>query len=224
MSERVRVMQTMLSRRPREYGAEVTILSLLVMTGTTLLCFREGPGLSSRLAMTPEAVQGGGEYWRLWTSMAVHADLPHFLFNALYFCFFVYLIYGYFGFWVYPFWTLLVGALAGYLSLLTYPPGTHLVGASGLVYLMAGFWLTAYVLIERRLALPRRLLRATGVGLIVFIPTSLQERVSYRSHAIGFALGVAFAAACFLVRKKRIRSEEVVESEPEQDGAITGTE
>jgi rhomboid protease GluP len=222
MSERVRITQTRLSGRPREYSAEVTIISFLVMAGTTMICFREGPELCNRLAMIPEKVLTDGEYWRLWTGMAIHGDLPHFLFNALYFCFFAYLIYGYFGIWAYPFWSLVLGGLTGYLSLITYPPGTRLLGASGLVYLMAGFWLTVYVFVERRLTLPRRLLHVIGVGLIVFVPTSLQERISYRSHAIGFALGIAFATACFQVQKKRIRSEEIVESESEPDEVAMG--
>jgi rhomboid protease GluP len=210
----------MLSRRPREYSAEVCIISVLAMAVATLLCFRQGPEFCSRLAMIPERVLKDGEYWRLWTAMAIHADLPHFLFNALYLCFFSYLLYGYFGFWAYPFWSLVLGGVAGYVSLVTYPPGTRLLGASGLVYLMAGFWLTMYVSVERRLTLPRRLLHAIGVALIVFVPTSFQERVSYRSHAIGFAIGVLFALLCFQVRKKRIRSEETLEIEPEADEVI----
>jgi rhomboid protease GluP len=215
MIEHVRIIQTRLTGRPRDYSAEVTVISFLGMLGSTLLCFNEGPKLYARLAMIPERVLIDGEYWRLWTAMTIHADLPHFLFNALFFSFFTYLIYGYFGFWAYPFWSLLLGGLAGYLSLITYPPGTQLLGASGLVYLMAGFWLTMYVWVERRLTLPRRLLHATGVGLIVFVPTSLQEHISYRSHAIGFATGIAFAVAWFQMQKKRIRSDEVVEHEYE---------
>jgi membrane associated rhomboid family serine protease len=212
-----RVTETMLAARPREYSAEVTIISLLLMSGVTLLCLKEGPQLCNRLVMIPEAVRVDGEYWRLWTGMAVHADLPHFAFNALFFGFFVYLIYGYFGFWAYPFWTLLLGGLTGYLSLLTYPPGTHLLGASGLVYLMAGFWLTMYVFVERRHSVKRRLLHAVGVALVVFVPTSLQQGISYRTHAIGFGLGLVLAIAYFLANKKRIRSAETVEFEPEPD-------
>jgi len=221
MTENERVTQTMLSRKPREYSAQVAIISLLLVLWITLLSWKEGPEFSSRLAAIPEKVFQEKEYWRLWTAMAVHADLPHFALNALFFGFLSYVIYGYFGFWVYPIWSFLFGGLTNYLSLLTYPPRTQLVGSSGLVYLMAGFWLVMYVLVERRHKVNRRLLHAVGVALIVFLPTSLQEGISYRTHAIGFGLGTCLAVACFLWRKERIRSEEIIEREPDTDDPLS---
>jgi rhomboid protease GluP len=206
-------METWLSRRPREYSAQVAIISILVMLWTGLLCWKEGPALSSRLAAIPEKVLVDGEYWRLWTAMAVHSDVPHFAFNALFFAFFSFLVYGYFGFSVYPVWSILLGGLTNYLSLLTYAPGTQLVGSSGLVYLMAGFWLTMYVLVESRYSLKRRLLHAVGVGWIVFLPGSLQQGISYRTHAIGFGLGIVLALVYFQFRKDEIWSAEVFETE-----------
>ena len=218
MNEDRRVTQTMLSRRPREYSAQVAIISLLVMLWTALLCWKEGPALSSRLAAIPEKVLLEGEYWRLWTAMAVHADLSHFAFNALFLAFFSYLLHGYFGPWVYPFWSVLLGGTTNYLSLLTYPPLTQLVGASGLVYLMAGFWLMMYIFVERRHLVKRRLLHGIGVAMIVFLPSSLQANVSYRTHAIGFGLGTILAVAYFQLKKKEIRSAEVLEAEePDPD-------
>lgn len=217
MSGNTRVTQTMLSRRPRDYSAQVAIISLLAMLFTTLLCWKNGPEFSSRLAAIPEKVLLEKEYWRLWTGMAVHADLSHFAVNALFFAFFSYLIYGYFGFWLYPVWSLLLGGVTSYLSLLTYSARTRLVGSSGLVYLMAGFWFMMYVLVERRLTMKRRLLHATGVALIVFLPTSLQEGISYRTHSIGFGVGIVLALACFQWKKERIRSEEVVETLDDDD-------
>jgi len=217
MSEHTRVTQTMLARRPRDYSVQVAIISLLVILWTTLLCWKNGQEFSSRLAAIPEKVLLEKEFWRLWTGMAVHADLPHFAVNALFFGFFSYLIYGYFGFWLYPVWSLLLGGVTTYLSLLTYSASTHLVGSSGLVYLMAGFWFMMYILVERRHTVKRRLLHAVGVALIVFLPTSLQERVSYRTHSIGFGLGIVLAVACFQRKKERIRSEEVLERETDTD-------
>jgi len=60
-----------------------------------------------------------------------------------------------------------------------------------------------------------------GIALIVFLPTSLQEGISYRTHAIGFGLGTFLAAACFLWRKERIRSEEIIEKEPDTDELLS---
>lgn len=202
------IKETLLSQRPRPNSLPVAVLSVTLMLFLTLLQWRRtGAGF----AAVAERIFHQGEYWRLVTTIGVHADAGHFLVNASLFFLFSYLLYGYFGFWIYPVLTLALGSLTNYFSLLTYPPNTILVGASGVVYLMAGFWLSAYILIERSLPLGRRLLRTAGVGLIVLVPSSLQEQVSYRTHAIGFGLGVATAFAYFLLRKNAIRSAEVVE-------------
>ena len=121
------------------------------------------------------------------------------------------------GFWVYPLLTLALGSLVNYLSLLTYPPGVRLVGSSGLVYLMAGFWLTMYILVERRITLGRRLLHGLGVGLIVLMPSAFQATVSYRTHAFGLAIGIVSAMAYFLFWKPAIRAAEEVEYREEDE-------
>jgi len=208
MGEDKRVTKTMLSGSPREYSAQVAIFSLLLMLWVSLFCWRQGPETSGRLAAIPQKVILESEYWRLWTSMAVHADIPHFAFNAVFLGLFSYLLYGYFGFWIYPVWTLLLGGAVTYISLLTYPSGIRLMGASGLVYIMAGFWLMTYILVERRLTVKRRLLRAVGVALIVFLPTSFQPEISYRTHALGFGMGLILALSHFQLKKKTIRSAE----------------
>ena len=205
------IVETLLSRRPRPGSLPVAVLSVMVMLFVSLLQWRSGPDFSVGFGAVSERIFRQGEYWRLLTSIGVHADLEHFAVNGILFLLFSYLLYGYFGFWIYPVLSLLLGSLANYLSLLTYPPSTILVGASGVVYLMAGFWLTIYALIERRLPLRKRMLRLTGVGLIVLVPSSLQENVSYRTHAIGCALGIALAVAYFMLCRKTIRSAEVVE-------------
>jgi len=212
VSEERRIIATVLSRRPREYSAQVAMISFLAMLWVSLLCWRQGAQFAGRLASNSQKILLEGEYWRLWTGMAVHADATHFAFNAVLFVLLSYLLYGYFGFWVYPAWSLALGGVTTYFSLLTYPPATQLIGASGLVYLMGAFWLAMYVLVERRLSLKRRLLHATGMALIVFLPTSLQPGISYRTHAIGFAMGTVMALLWFWMRKERFRSAEVFEA------------
>lgn len=218
------VRQTMFSRRPREFSTEAAVISLLVMLFVSLLCWKAGPGLSDQLSAIPTKVLLEREYWRLWTSIAVHADISHFAFNAVFLGFFSYLLYGYFGFWVYPVGSLVFGGVTTFLSLLSYPAGTRLIGSSGLVYLMAGFWLMMYVLVERRFTMKRRLLRAIGFSLVVFFPTSLQEGVSYRTHAIGFSLGAIVAVTYFQFRKDEIRSAEVFEAETQDESGPTSWE
>ena len=127
--------------------------------------------------------------------------------------FFAYLLYGYFGFWIYPVGVVVLGSLTNYCSLLTYTGNIQLVGASGVVYLMVGFWLTLYVLVQRTRSLSKRILHAVGIGFIVFVPTNLSPEVSYRTHAIGFALGVMAAIGYFQARRDWIRSLETLEIE-----------
>ena len=208
-----RVRETLLSRKPREYSLEVAALTILTILGISLLAWQNGGALLPTLAATSEGVLEKQEYWRLVTAVAVHADLAHFFSNAIFLAFFPYLLFGYFGFWVFPVLGLVLAGLTNYLSLLTYPPEVSLVGASGLVYWMAGFWLSMYLRVERSLGLGKRVMRAVGVALVVLFPTTLQENVSYRTHAIGFGLGAVSAFVYFQRHRESIRAAEVVEVE-----------
>ncbi len=208
----IRIKSTLLSQKPREESLLIALLSVMVLLFVSLLCWRD-PSLLNLLAASRHQVVGEQEYWRLLTTAAIHADLTHFLSNALLFAVFTFLLYGYFGFWVFPVTVVALGSLTNYLSLLTYSENTQLIGASGLVYLMAGFWLTNYVLVERSHPLKRRILVAVGIALIVLFPSSLSPGVSYRTHAIGCAIGVIAALGYFQARKEQIRSLETFQIE-----------
>jgi len=54
------------------------------------------------------------------------------------------------------------------------------------------------------------LLRAMGFAAIVLLPTAIEPRVSYRAHAIGFALGAAAGTLFFGLRHRRLRAAEQV--------------
>jgi rhomboid protease GluP len=206
----LRITSTLLSGRPKEESALVSVLITMVLAFISILCWRE-PGLFQLLSASPHQVVAGREYWRLLTTIAVHADLSHLTVNAGFVVFFGYLLYGYFGFWIYPVAMLILASLTTLLSLLTYPPQVVLIGASGLVYLMVSFWLVMYLFIERTVPLGKRLLRVIGITLIVFVPTTVQPEVSYRTHAIASGLGIIAAIAYFRSGKKRFRSLEVIE-------------
>jgi rhomboid protease GluP len=104
-------------------------------------------------------------------------------------------------------------ALTKYISLLTYPFEVSLIGASGLVYWMAGFWLSMYLLVERSVRPGKRVLRVVCLALLVLLPTTFQANVSYRTHAIGLGLGVVSAIVYFQRNRESIRAAEVVELE-----------
>ena len=207
-----RVRETLLSRKPRKHSVRVAAIFVLMIVGTSLLAWRNNDALLPTLSVSREAVEEH-EYWRLATAVAVHADLQHLFSNIIFVALFSYLLYGYFGFWVFPALGVALAALANYLSLLTYPPGVSLVGASGLVYWMAGFWLSMYLAVERTLSPGKRAMRAVGIALVVLLPTSFDEHVGYRVHAIGFGLGIIAAFVYFRLNRRAIRDAEVVELE-----------
>ena len=208
-----RVRETLLSRKPREWSLEITVLFLSMILGISLFAWRNGAALLSTLAATSEGVLERREYWRLLTAVAVHADVMHVFSNVIFLIFFTYLLFGYFGFWVFPVLSLAMAGLTNYISLLTYPSEVSLLGASGLVYWMAGFWLSMYLLVERSVGLGKRVLRVVCLALLVLFPSTFQANVSYRSHAIGLGLGVVSALVYFQCNRESIRTAEVVELE-----------
>jgi membrane associated rhomboid family serine protease len=212
----VRIRSTLLSGKPKEESVPVSILITMILAFVSVLCWRD-PRRFQLLAASPHQVFAGLEYWRLLTTIAVHADLSHLAVNAGFVVFFGYLLYGYFGFWIYPVAMLILASLTTLLSLLTYPPQVVLIGASGLVYLMVSFWLVMYSLIERTVPPKKRVLRIIGIALIVLVPTTVRPEVSYRTHVIASGAGIIAAFAYFRAGRKQFRSHEVIELETLDD-------
>ncbi len=154
---------------------------------------------------------------RLFFPMFMHGDPAHFLSNAYMFGILGFLICGYFGVRLYFGLLLGLGAVTHYLSLLTYEPQVNLIGVSGVVYLFAGFWLVLYVGIDRRFTIGGRLIRAIGVGLVVLFPSTIEPHVSYRAHAIGFAVGSVAGILYYLKNRDYFRKFEVIKpDEPDE--------
>ncbi len=154
---------------------------------------------SKLLSATGTQVFEAHQYWRIFTAVFIHADVKHLISNMYMLSILGYFVSGYFGFWVFPVGTTLLAGFVNLISLYTYAPNVNLLGASGLVYLLAGFWFAMYVIIERHRPLSARLLRVIGVALAVLFPTTFEPDVSYRTHFIGFIIGVLFALPYSLV-------------------------
>ncbi len=210
LEDDVVVKETHLSRRPTRRSAPIAIASVAVLFVFSVIYWSDAMGLAAYLPASRDAVFGQGEYWRLATTMLVHADVQHFLSNSIVLGVLALLLYGYYGASVFPAATLLLGTIVTGIAIYTYPATTHLVGASGLVYWMAGFWLCLYLLIERRFGLGKRVFRAIGFGCIVLVPTAIEPNVSYRTHFIGFVVGVLFGLVYFQRHKARLRASERV--------------
>ena len=204
------VKNTYLTANPRPGSLWVALASIALLAGASILYWQDAFHWAARLEATPESTFQRGQYWSLVTSFLIHADLRHLFSNGLVFGLLCYLIYGYFGSLSYPTISFVLGAVVHAAALSTYPPHTRLLGASGVVYLMAAFWLTMFVLIERRLSPMKRLMRAVGFGVLVLVPSSIEAGVSYRSHGIGFMVGVVWGIVQFFVMKDLIRAKEEV--------------
>ena len=202
------VVSTILSKKPGKDAALAVGWTLGILLVTSLLYWWGPPGFAAALPASGETVFGQGETWRLVTAMAAHADPIHLLSNAVFLTWLIYLSYGAFGPSLYPWSAVPLSAVALAVTLEGYPPNIRVVGASGMLYLLAGAWLTLYVLVERRLSVAKRIVRVVGFFLVVLVPTSIRPEVSYRAHGIGLFFGICLGLAYFLARRDTIRAGE----------------
>ncbi len=190
-----------LSKRPDANGLIYSLIVLLLCTITSQLYWRDH-WISPYLTATPTQVFEKLELWRVFTTMFTHSDAKHLLSNLYMLGILGVLVGGYFGFIIFPLASFVLGGIVNIISLLTYQPNVTLLGASGLVYVLAGFWFTMFVLIDSPRPLFIRLMRAIGVSLVILFPTTFEPEVSYRTHAIGFIVGVLFALPYSVIYKK----------------------
>lgn len=196
-----KLVKTFLSKRPTSASFMMGVISLAIMT-----LFFGAPRES--FSANGILVFEKGEYWRAFTTTLLHGDLNHLAHNAFFLLGLSTLLHSYFGFWVFPVVSFIAGGLINLIALHYYPPHVHLVGVSGVIYFMAAFWLTSYMLIERRQKLFSRFNHAIGVTLIFLFPQVFQPEVSYLAHGLGFALGIPFALAWFGLNFRKIRAKE----------------
>ena len=207
------IRETFLSRKPERSSSLAGLASIVTIFVSSVIYWENRWNLAQWLPASGETVIHEHQYWRLLTGILVHSDFMHFFSNSIPLAFFGSLLYGYFGFSIFPLLMLALGCLIHLISIMTYPPDATLVGASGVVYCMAGFWLTLFVLIERRYSIANRLMRSIGFFLIVFVPSAFDPSVSYRAHAIGFVCGILSAGLYFIKNRKRLREADIFELE-----------
>lgn len=204
-----RLVGTLITQKPNNKSFLVSFSFILFTTLITQFYWADPFNLSQYLPVVNYQLFTNHQWWRAFTAVFIHGDLGHLLSNMYMLGILCFFVYGYFGFLIFPVYTLLGSALVNVLAVYTYPPDLRLLGASGLVYLLGGFWLTLYFFIQRQYSRSSRLLRVFGIGLMIFFPTSFEATTSYRTHFIGFTMGIAMALIYFFLNKKKIRSHEV---------------
>lgn len=199
-----RLTKTFLSKKPGDGNIFIGVFSFLVLLAIFLFSGRD-------FVASGILVFDKGEWWRIFTTSLMHADFMHLGHNALFFTVFAVLLNTYYGWFVFPLMSFLMGGLINLLTLSFYPKEVTLVGISGVIYFMASFWMTNFVLIERKMKTHQRIVIATGISLALFCPDllHLEEKVSYLAHALGFGLGIPMALIWFWWNKNEVRAQEV---------------
>ena len=157
------------------------------------------------------------QYYRLWASLFLHADLSHLFSNLLMLTPFAYFLMGQFGYFYFPLIGILLGGLINWLTLLTMPENTYLIGISGVVYWLGATYLTLSFLLDTREKKFKRFIKVSGVALILFFPEVIKTEVSYMAHFIGFILGIISALILYLKNKKLYLSARKFEYKLEYD-------
>lgn len=206
--EEQHLIATMITGKLSAKAFIVASLSTILFMSVTLFYWLAPEVISDLFPAVRLQIFQHGQIWRLFTAMFVHADLEHLLSNMYMLWIFSFFVFGYFGFGVFPVFSILLGAVANALAILTYGPTTELLGASGLVYILGGFWLTLYPLIQRQYSVVNRSIRSIGIALVIFAPSTFVPTTSYITHAIGFLLGIGLGFFYFIKNKKMIRSHE----------------
>ena len=204
-----RLVKTLITQKPRNTSFLVTSLILLFIILVTQIYWMDFASLAEYLPAVNQKIFYQGQWWRVFTAILIHSDLAHLLSNLYMLSIFSFFVYGYFGFKVYPLFTFLGASLVNLISVATYPQEVRLLGASGLVYLLGGFWLSLYLFIQRQYTISSRIMRVLGIALMVFFPTSFEATTSYRTHFIGFIIGVAMGFFYFFKNKQSIQEYEV---------------
>jgi rhomboid protease GluP len=206
------IRRTLLSKRPDPLGSFAMAVATVVVTVLSIMSWQNWLGAEAWMPASKNDVFALHEYWRAWTTLFVHGDGKHLLSNLFLFFILGSFLTGYFGIFLVLGAALFMGGLTNLFVLTLMPPTTYLIGLSGVVFWMGGAWLILYFLIDRQRSLLQRFLRAMGVALVIFMPAeTFDPSISYKSHFVGFALGVLAGILYFAVYKKSLRAEEVHE-------------
>lgn len=197
-------------------SSTAALLSALLVTFVTLLGWYV-PTIGEILPVSGEDFYMHHQWWRPWTACFAHADVAHLLSNLVLFVIFGRFLNGYFGYWLFPFWAFVLGGIANLIVLPSYPMEVKVLGASGVVNVLGGIWLSLFFLLSRQYRMPGRILRTLGVALLLFAPQEFRPEVAERVHASGLFVGLIFGAVWFYLFKNRLRAFEVWEEVPPDD-------
>lgn len=177
-----------LSRRPSFISSYPAILvSIVIVLFSRILT---NSSYSDLIWSSHETVYVKHEYWRLITAIFTHVDSVHLISNLPLLILFGWFLFEYFGFYIFPLTSLLVGILTNMVTLYFYTDYIRLIGASGMIYGMVSIWLVLYIYHDTDRSIMMRIFRATGFALIMLFPETYNPSTSYLAHVSGFVIGI----------------------------------
>lgn len=203
--------QTFLSKQKNALG-KVIAFSFCALCIISSLIYWSFYGHGSReLVAYPNAVFELGEYWRLFTSLFLHANIEHLLSNMLMLFILTYFVVSFYGAIITLLFALTFGAITNIVVLTSFTTQTSIVGISGVIYYLWGFWLILYLLIDIKVSITQRLLNILAIFFILLIPTSYSPSTSYLAHYTGLLFGVMSGLIYYPFIKERVKKEQKYE-------------
>jgi rhomboid protease GluP len=131
------------------------------------------------------------EYFRLLTSLTLHADIVHLLSNCILGGFLIHFFLGITGNGLGLFAIIATGAAANYINVIAHGPDHHFVGFSTAIFSVIGMLCTInFTFKHRRSAFHILLPIMAGLSLLAFLGSS-GERTDLGAHFFGLATGLA---------------------------------
>lgn len=193
-------------RRPQSMTV-VLLAVIVVMFGVELVlgATRNLRVLADLGAMVPAAVEAG-QGWRLLTSIVLHADVFHLLFNAWALFLFGSLVEGSFGSVRFTAIFVITGFVASATSFAFGSPGQVSVGASGAVFGLLGAWVT-YNWRRRSLSMAQGNLRLAILLVVVNVAFGLTvPGIDNAAHLGGLAAGILSGFAAEGMGRREVRT------------------
>jgi rhomboid protease GluP len=158
------------------------------------------PAMKEAGVVDSSAVRAG-EWWRLFTAITLHADLPHLIGNASIGFFLLGLAMARYGAGIAPLAAFLAGAAGNVASLMLYPGPHDSLGASGMVTGALGLITVQTFTPRRKHRVARQLLwRAGAAGILILVLIGFSPGTDTAAHVGGFVAGVVLGMLLGWVR------------------------
>jgi membrane associated rhomboid family serine protease len=184
-------------------GALVWVGAMAAFYYWTMVAF---PGLQSAGMMVPARVEAG-QWWRLFTAITLHENLPHLAANLLTGGLLMGLVMARYGCGVAMLAAFLAGGAGNCADLAVYPGTGQSLGASGMVMGALGLLSVHSFSFWRKFPAARHLMaRGAAAGFLILVLMGFAPGVDMVAHVGGFLAGALFGLALNAIRPATLQS------------------